>query len=79
MELNATNIGLIVGAVVAVATAITKLTPSDKDDKFLAKYVLPIVSYLSVLAPSTKDAKGGLKVPVLGDVVKVVKGLKKAK
>lgn len=76
---NAVQIGLIVTAVIGVATTITKLTPTKEDDKFLAKYILPIVGYLSFLKPAAAGEKNALKLPVVGDLITAVKGLKKAK
>lgn len=76
---NAAQIGVVVAAVIGVATAITKLTPTKEDDKFLAKYVLPIVGYLSFLKPAAAGEKGALKLPIVGDLVSAVKGLKKTK
>jgi len=43
---NWVNIAAIYGGVVAIATVIVKLTPSQKDDAILAK-IVDVVSYFS--------------------------------
>lgn len=54
---NATTVLAIVGAVQVIAVAVVKLTPTPKDDAFLAK-VLPwvekLAGYLSVKAKTPK-------------------------
>lgn len=47
----------LVGALLTVATIITKLTPTPKDDEIL----LQIVNWFSILKP--KDSKGLFKAP----------------
>lgn len=50
--------GAVVGALIPLATVITGLTPTPKDDAVLAK----ILPFLSVVTP--KDAPGTFKLPL---------------
>jgi len=57
LQENYVNILAIVGAVVGLASAIVKITPTQKDDAILAK----IISVLEVLSIYNKDGSSGKK------------------
>ena len=46
----------IIGGIVSVATIVVKLTPSQKDDAFLAK-VVALLDYFSVVNPNGTETK----------------------
>ena len=50
LQANGEDVLAIIGAVVTVASIIVKLTPTQKDDAFLAK-VIKILSALSLFNP----------------------------
>lgn len=60
---NADTLLTIVGLAMALASAIVGLTPTPKDDEFLA-WLRSILVRLSILQP--KDAPGTFKAPFAG-------------
>lgn len=44
-------------AVVAVCSAIAAVTPTKKDDTFMAKYILPVVNALALNVGNAKNQK----------------------
>jgi hypothetical protein len=47
-ELTIENVLLVVTSLVTFASVIVKLTPSQADDTFMAKFVLPVLNFISL-------------------------------
>ena len=52
-----TNIMNIITATVSLCSAIAAITPTKKDDPFLAKYVLPVVNMFALNVGNAKNEK----------------------
>lgn len=80
LEALTQNIPALLGAttgLIAVATTITKITPTKKDDAFLGKFILPILAIFSVLTKVDAENKSKIKVPIVSDIISAAKNLKK--
>jgi len=47
----------VVTAVVAISSAIAAITPTKRDDTFMAKYVLPVINAFALNVGNAKNQK----------------------
>ena len=74
------QVGTVVSAVVGLATAITGMTETKEDDKFMSKYVYPLIKMFSFVEAKeirTDATKPTLRLPIVQSVAEVVKAIGK--
>lgn len=63
---NSVTIVAIIGGVVTVATAVARLTPTEKDNKFIERYVRkPLEFIANVGLPNLVKARKGRKTKIV--------------